>query len=61
MITPKPQVLRTLLSSYTDACVTQVETDTAENRRRLDDVTHAFRVTTGAHTMENARALADDS
>ncbi|MFJ9251036.1 DUF5133 domain-containing protein [Streptomyces sp. NPDC101776] len=60
MITPRHQVLRTLLSRYADARIMQFENDTAESRRRLDDMTHALCVTTGAHTIENALALADD-
>ncbi|MBK3575644.1 DUF5133 domain-containing protein [Streptomyces sp. MBT65] len=60
MITPKPQVLRILLSRYAEARIMQFESDTAENRHRLDDMTHALCVTTGVHTIEHALALADD-
>ncbi|MEU6394037.1 MULTISPECIES: DUF5133 domain-containing protein [unclassified Streptomyces] len=59
MITPHPQILRSLLSRYATARVQLVENDTLANRRLLEDVAYTLCVTTGTREIEDALATAE--
>ncbi|MFD5182188.1 DUF5133 domain-containing protein [Streptomyces sp. NPDC058372] len=60
MITPLPQLLRTLLSRYAQARISQFECDTAANRRALGDAAYTLCVTTGTRDIKEALYRADD-
>ncbi|MEV1021083.1 DUF5133 domain-containing protein [Streptomyces sp. NPDC050264] len=59
MITPHPQILRTLMSRYATARVRLIEDDTVANRRLLEDAAYTLCVTTGTCEIKDALAAAD--
>ncbi|MFJ8821039.1 DUF5133 domain-containing protein [Streptomyces sp. NPDC102467] len=59
MITPHPQILRTLVSRYATARVQLIDDDTVANRRLLEDAAYTLCVTTGTCEIEDALAAAD--
>ncbi|WP_328318285.1 DUF5133 domain-containing protein [Streptomyces sp. NBC_00388] len=59
MLTPDPQVLRTLLARYATARIALLEQDTPDGRRALEDVTYTLCVATSTRTIKDAILAAD--
>ncbi|WP_405779249.1 DUF5133 domain-containing protein [Streptomyces sp. NBC_00859] len=59
MLTPDPQVLRTLLARYATARIALLEQDTAAGRRALEDVTYTLCVATSTRSVNDAILAAD--
>lgn len=58
MLRPHPTFLHTLLETYASLRELQAREDSAEVRRRLDDVSYTLCVSTGTRTPETAVAWA---
>lgn len=58
MLRPHPTFLHTLLETYASLRDQQAQEDSAEVRRRLDDVAYTLCVSTGTRTPEMALAAA---
>ncbi|WP_328540304.1 DUF5133 domain-containing protein [Streptomyces sp. NBC_00344] len=59
MLTPDPQVLRTLLSRHATLCIALLERETAHAQHALEDVSYTLCVLTGTRTVTDAILTAD--
>jgi len=59
MLTPDPQVLRTLLARYATARIALLEQDTPAGRRALEDVSYTLCVATSTRSVNDAILAAD--